>query len=334
MYKAHLALGGGVLYPSLSLNFCSDESLDSRIAFTRASPATYRDSSFTLQQVASNVARSNQYADYDKRGNCLGFLLEEQRSNFFLNSQTPATQSIGVANVPYTLSFYGTGTITLSGASTAGPLVGTGDDDLVQLTFTPSIGTLTVTISGAVTNVQVEQGAFATSRIITTGSTATRAADSAVMTGSNFSSWYNQEAGTFVVELLRASPATGTASAILSVSDNSTVNFSVFQSRNAAPIGEVFMVSASSVSQASLTMGTLIANGASFKMAGAYKANDFAASLNGATAVTDSSGSVPLVDRMYIGGSVTDSSKLNGAISSITYYPKRLTNAQIQHLSA
>ncbi len=51
----------------------------------------------------------------------------------------------------YKLSFTGTGTVTLSGTSTAGPLVGTGANDRVSLTFTPTAGTLTLTVSGFVT---------------------------------------------------------------------------------------------------------------------------------------------------------------------------------------
>jgi hypothetical protein len=44
---------------------------------------------------------------------------------------------------------------------------------------------------------QLEAGAFPTSYIPTTTTTVTRSADVASITGSNFSSWYNQNAGTF-----------------------------------------------------------------------------------------------------------------------------------------
>jgi hypothetical protein len=47
---------------------------------------------------------------------------------------------------------------------------------------------------------QVEAGAFATSYIPTVASQVTRSADSAVMTGTNFSSWYNASEGTFYCE--------------------------------------------------------------------------------------------------------------------------------------
>lgn len=88
--------------------------------------------------------------------------------NLFLNSALPETQSITVTAQVYTLSFYGTGTITLSGASTAGPLVGTGDvPDRVSLTFTPTAGTLTLTLTGEITQPRFETGTEATGLITT-----------------------------------------------------------------------------------------------------------------------------------------------------------------------
>jgi hypothetical protein len=78
------------------------------------------------------------------------------RRNLLLNTDTLATQSVTVAAVKHVLSFTGTGTITLSGASTAGPLVGTGADDRVSLTFTPTAASLTLTVSGSVTFAQLE----------------------------------------------------------------------------------------------------------------------------------------------------------------------------------
>lgn len=73
------------------------------------------------------------------------------RVNMLLNSATMSTQNVTTVATSYKLSFTGTGTVTLSGTSTAGPLVGTGATDRVSLTFTPTAGTLTLTVSGSVT---------------------------------------------------------------------------------------------------------------------------------------------------------------------------------------
>jgi hypothetical protein len=84
------------------------------------------------------------------------------RRNLLLATDTLATQSVTVAAVAHTLSFTGTGTVTLSGASTAGPLVGTGASNRVSLTFTPTAASLTLTVSGSVTLAQLEIGSTAT----------------------------------------------------------------------------------------------------------------------------------------------------------------------------
>jgi hypothetical protein len=67
----------------------------------------------------------------------------------------------------------------------------------------------------------------------------------------------------------------------------------------------------------------------------AYATNDFAASLNGAAAVTDTSGTVPSGQTTArIGSNVSSANFINGYLRRITYYPVRLTNAQLQNLTA
>lgn len=82
------------------------------------------------------------------------------RKNVLLATETLATQSVTAIAAQYTLSFTGTGSVTLSGAAT-GTLTGTGADNRVSLTVTPTAGTLTLTVSGSVTKAQLELGAVA-----------------------------------------------------------------------------------------------------------------------------------------------------------------------------
>jgi hypothetical protein len=147
------------------------------LGLARASTATYVDSGNVIQTAAINVPR------LDYLSGVRALLIEPSATNLLLNSTTLSTQSATVTAVPHTLSFRGTGTVTLSGASTAGPLVGTGAGNLVTLTFTPSAGSLTLTVTGSVTNAQLEVGAAASSWIPTTGAAATRAADVPTMQG-------------------------------------------------------------------------------------------------------------------------------------------------------
>ena len=106
-----------------------------------------------------------------------GMLVEVARTNLIQGSAAPATQSRTVTAAAHTLSFYGTGSITLSGASTAGPLNGTGANNRVSLTFTPSAGSLTMTVSGDVRDAQLELGAFASSPFLAAAASGSRGVD-------------------------------------------------------------------------------------------------------------------------------------------------------------
>jgi hypothetical protein len=146
------------------------------LTFTRASSATRVNESGLIETVATGVPRLD-YTD----GGCPSLLLEPQSTNLYLNSDTLVTQDVTTAASSYTVSFYGTGTITFSGTY-AGSLVGTGVSDRVSLTFTATAGTLINTISGTVENGQCENLIYATSYIPTAGATATRISDAAYKT--------------------------------------------------------------------------------------------------------------------------------------------------------
>jgi len=85
-------------------------------------------------------------------------ILRKGAKNWLLNTATLSTQNVTTIARSYTLSFTGTGSVTLTGTSTAGPLAGTGANDRVSLTFTPTAGTLTLTVAGSVTNAMLEFG--------------------------------------------------------------------------------------------------------------------------------------------------------------------------------
>jgi hypothetical protein len=76
--------------------------------------------------------------------------------NLLLATNTLSTQNVTTAAVPHTLSFTGTGSVTLSGTY-VGVLSGGG-----SLTFTPTAGLLTLTVAGQVLNAQLEGGSNAT----------------------------------------------------------------------------------------------------------------------------------------------------------------------------
>jgi len=313
--------------PSLDLRFAENKSLvdattgASLVTFTRASSGTFVDSAGVIQTAATNAPR---FDHNPTTGESLGLLVEEARTNLLLNSATLSTQSVTVAAAANTLSFYGTGTVTLTGVSTAGPLVGTGANNRVSLTFTPTVGVLILTVSGSVTNAQLEAGAFPTSYIPTTTATATRAADVCSISGSNFSSWYRQDEGTIFLNC-QTSPNSGTTYA--GISDGITSRNGLYFDNDTGIMRSVTFSASSAVSV--LGLGAIGTVGTGNKLTSAYKANDFAAARNGGTAQTDTSGAVPVsVTQLDIGRNpnAVSAAYLSGTIKRLTYWPVRLPN--------
>jgi hypothetical protein len=323
-------LGGGDLFTvaPLDLNFARYKTLDPRITFTRASSGTYVDSAGALQTAATNEAR---FTHDPTTGESLGLLVEEQRTNLLLNSATLSTQNVTVAAAAHTLSFTGTGTITLSGTSTAGPLVGAGigESNRVKLTFTPTAGTLTLTVSGTVSNAQLESGAFATSYIPTTTSAVTRAADVASISGSNFSSWYRQDEGSFLCSSALG-PLAATNRAGFDVNDGSTNNRIILR---VATTGNADQLT---VRFGGTTVAT-IATGSSpavSRHAIGSATDNFAICRNGSDAIADTSVSAPSgCSQLLIGSAFGGGEYINGTIRRLTYWPQRLPNSTLQAIT-
>jgi len=347
--KAGVTGAGIFSLAPLDLRFALQKTLDPRVTFTRASTGTYVGSDGLLQSAVTNEAR---FDHNPTTGESLGLLVEEARTNLLLNSATLSTQSVTVAAAANTLSFYGTGTVTLTGVSTAGPLVGTGantgvdylltedsfaliyeDDTLiyqevanpsrVSLTFTPTVGVLILTVSGSVTNAQLEAGAFPTSYIPTTTATATRAADVASITGTSFSSFYNQTEGTAYWDGSRAT-TTGFPDRFR-FSDNTTAN-RWFSYWDAASSSSTFEVTTGSISQVQIYGGAPTLNvpiKAAFGVAANNTSAVYAATIQG----TDTSVTVPTISQVTIGTALT------GTIKRLTYWPVRLPNPTLQAIT-
>jgi hypothetical protein len=312
----------GLAAPGLALNFTSGV-LDSRVTFTRASTGTYFDSAGALQSAAINAPR------FDYNPTTLqpqGLLIEEQRTNLVLNSATLITQSVTVTGVAHTLSFYGTGTVVISGTGT-GTLVGSGAfPTRSTLTFTPTAGVVILTVTGTVTQAQLEVGAFATSYIPTTAAAATRAADNAVL--ATLTPWYNATASTIYTEFKAALTATsGTATSLNDNTSNNQVttlfnSTSFFAARNTSGAG---VISVPSTANAPTT--------AFNKVALAVANLDAAICGNGGAVATSILYNVPTVTQLELGTQLATSS-INGWIKSVAYYPRRFSNAELQALTA
>jgi hypothetical protein len=193
-------------------------------------------------------------------------------------------------------------------------------------TYARSTGTARFDWYGA----QFENAAFVTSYFPNTGTLGgvTRAADVASITGSNFSSWYNQTEGTVFSSFKRIS-YTGT-STVVSINDNTTNNRLYNLRQDTAAALTVISATAGSVDASpSLTLSS----GASVdQVAVAQQLNDFGASANGGTVATDSTVLMPTVTQANI-GNITSSSFFNGTIKRLVYWGQRLPNNVLQAIT-
>ena len=193
-------------------------------------------------------------------------------------------------------------------------------------------GTSSILIYGA----QVEAGSFPTSYISTAGAAASRSADVASIPTSAFG--YNQKAGTVVVDFETQFGTTAVFPRIWEIGNTSTgVNrATIFVTASNGQI--VSSIRSNNVVAINVAVDTQTSP-ASGKVASAFADDDFAALINGGSPVTDTSGSftTPSIPRntLKIGGAGDGvGSNISGHIKSIQYYPRRLTNTQLQELTS
>jgi hypothetical protein len=316
--------------PRLALDFTT-ASLDARVTFTRTgNTATVTNSSGVIAAINADLPRF----DFNPTTLvCRGLLIEEARTNALLNSLIDgtdlATQLVTVTAAARTLSFYGTGTVVLSGAHSA-TVVGAGAyPTRTTLTFTPIAGVLTLTVTGTVQFAQLELGAFATSFIPTDGTTKTRNADLASITGTNFSDWYNSSAGTFVSSYTNIA----TNSFVFSIQDAAATNrlylrFVSTQSQFIPVAAGVTGTTAFSTSGTGLSTATTST---------AYDSSNIEIATLGAqtgTSFKRALAAVPTgIDRMFLGSSSGTSGFINSHLQKINYYPQYLTPSELSAFS-
>ena len=215
-------------------------------------------------------------------------------------------------------------TRTLSGGVTVGQ---------VQMTLSLAVsGNTAIDFTIRIGLPQLEQGAFATSPILTSTATVTRAADVASITGTNFSSWYNQTEGTVFAETQLQSIAARTVAGF-DINDNSTNNRIIFRALTSSVADQAVIRSASSTVFTAANVSPAPTT-ASRKSAVGYKVNDFMFTAIGSAGYTGTTGAVPVsVNQMLIGYEQGPLGQLGGTIKRLVYWGQRLPNNVLQAIT-
>jgi hypothetical protein len=182
---------------------------------------------------------------------------------------------------------------------------------------------------------QLEQGFSATSVIPTTNVAVTRNADTATMTGTNFSSWFNPDEGVLIVENTR-------------FTGNGDFSVTVYGATTAQ-----YMAAGYTNSSGDITNTPYIRNGSANsaqsagganRNPGVFKKDGFAYSVSANTFMGISSGELltqispangfPSVSTLIFHNDATNSTiGASGWIKRLVYYPTRLSNTQLQAIT-
>lgn len=171
---------------------------------------------------------------------------------------------------------------------------------------------------------QLEVGAFPSSYIPTTTAAVARASDVCSIPVTDFP--FNPAEGTLIAEasIDRQSSASIEIANLFDGTNNNRIRLGISPSN----LSNTLIV-AGGTTQFNHT-GTSPAPGAIRKMAVAFKANDAASVVDGAIIGTSSSVVMPIVTTLRLGGG----SDLFGHVRKLLYFPRRLSNAELQARTA
>jgi len=179
---------------------------------------------------------------------------------------------------------------------------------------------------------QAEQGTFATSYIPTSGTAVTRAADTATIKGTNFSSWYNKNEGTVYSQFKNipfgggmyyfgpgGSPRWYTRYEL-----TNGISTQAWDGSGGSGLVNIVVPGVSNNETIADLKHVLSIDNISQQHVG---------SANGSAVVTGTWDDISDVSTLTLGRRVDTNSYLNGHISCFKYYNKRLPNAQLQGLT-
>lgn len=334
-----VSTGATLFQPPTRATYVDDGTLfiDNTTPFRKLVESTDTGSHFCLPFGVSLVANTTYTASYIVRAaGRTKFRLDATStaswaiSNPYVEYDLDAATAIGRSGASGTIRPLGNGvfrvtwTATTGAASFNSAIYAILQDDSGATSYTGD-GVSGIYISGY----QIEAGSFATSLIVGEGAQVTRAAD--VPSVNVLSPWFNASEGTFVVEWVQPALKANGQQSVFDLNDGTTnnrlaglieSNSSIFQSRYAS--GGVWTPNKSAPAAPP---------GLRCKAALAYASGDQSFAFGGSVFGSGTTiGGLGAVSSMRVGNGLTGA--LNSHIRSIRYYPKRLSNSELQVMTA
>lgn len=180
---------------------------------------------------------------------------------------------------------------------------------------------------------QMEVGSFATSLIMTGASQVTRTAD--LVKVNTLSPWYNPSGGTLYTEFNPGSIGIGDTCVSAWFRGSAAAN-SIITIRKDGSMDYItgLTTSPDGVVQTRMTVvGKPIPPGALAKAAFSFMPGESALSVNGSAVLKGTIDLMPTPSTLYLGSTGNGQQFLNGHLRAIRYYPRRLTDAELQALT-
>ena len=179
--------------------------------------------------------------------------------------------------------------------------------------------------------IQVEAGSFATSYVDTTTAQVTRNADSASMTGTNFSSWYNQAQGTVCVNYdFNATSGINANAGIFALNNSNTGNpLNRLDIRYNNPIN-----TSNGIGLNAPNAGTMLTGGNVNRIGVSYNSPNSTYAFNGGSISNFSLTAMPIMTQLRIGAVDNGDAYMGGHIRKLTYYSVALSSAQLIGLTS
>jgi hypothetical protein len=181
---------------------------------------------------------------------------------------------------------------------------------------------------------QFEAASVASSYIPTTASAVTRGADNVTITGTNFSSWFDQGQGVFYVESATNTLSSNAGPNALRVHDGTNNNRIQLGRTNVTSLALRVYATNNGADYLSAFGNGTTTQGQFAKTIFSYANNNFIGVVNSTVTNSASVGIVPVLNKMDIGyDSIVQGNYLNGWIKKIAYYSQALPLSQLQTLT-